>query len=1437
MKHQEKQKNRPPLYIEDLKTYRSNNMTHISQDIPSTHKLPRLLLQTLLAAMALMFTALPAWSFQVQGAEDDYRFSNLTNRNGLRNSHITAILQDNKGYMWFGTLSGLARYDGFRTKMFLYSNDNKHSLPNNTVDDIQQDADGDLWIHTAVGYCRYIYANEVFEREADTWLAKFGIKGAVAKVFIDKQKNTWVIIYGQGCYFIPAKGKKAFRFDYPLNGKTKKSPTLLTNDLITDIDDYHGNVVVTFADGSFSCLDGNAHRILWTNNNLKKFRLNETFYNFVDSENNFWLFYGNKAFIYDSLQKQWYDNTAAFLRSKGIDPLMHEPFFIRDMQTSADGRLWVATDHDGLLLVDYHNRKSRQFLKNDLLRESLPDNSLQKVYIDSHNALWVGTYKNGVAYFSPSSTRFSTIPLGDICAIAQDKTGNLWCGTNDKGIVCYNPKTGQSQHFTTKETGLKTDVVVCAYCMSDGSLYFGTFNGGLARYSHGTWKAWSAAPKGLANNSVWCLGEDKAHRLLIGTLGSGLQIFNPRTETFATFNMKNTKLACDYINSISPAKGNNVLLGHSQNISFFNTSNGKTSNLSSSRQGTSFPSPSVNYAMMDSRGIIWMASPAGITMYDPTTGQLENVNELNGTQGAVGCMVVESKDHNMWLISEFLITHVKLSKDTDGKWMLSMSSYNTYDGLQSGQFNYRSACLLQDGSIAVGGQEGINIIPTTSEEPSNLDAKVLFSGLVLFDTPIAAGEEYEGRVVLEESLDSCRKLNLKADENAFTILLAADEVSIPSHCRFLYRMEGVSDKWMLTPEGNPSVTFTNLSPGNYTLQVKVVNGDGTLSEAISQLHIHVCPPFYLSSWAILLYVVLIVGILFYCRKRMLEKQREKYEREKMEENVRKTEEMNEMKLTFFTNVSHELRTPLTLILSPLASLVKEETDHNKHHKLELIQRNAVRLLGLVNQILDFRKMEKTTTDLTLTTIDIVPFLHDLSNSFAQLANNNIRFSFRSDIKHLVMVFDVDKMGKIVNNLLSNAYKFTPDGGTVSMTVSFKENDMLHITVADTGKGISDEEKKKVFERFYQTDNNTTDGSRGTGIGLNLVMRLVQMHEGKVYVEDNPGGGAVFIVELPVKGNGNVEETGNEHKTEKSAETNIAAKQGNAAERESTLIQATRENAVKTVTEGSTLPAANKDKRTVLLVDDSDDFRDFMHEELAPLYRVVEAVDGKDAWEKMQQERPDIILSDVMMPVMDGNMLCRMVKGDPLLATIPFVMLTARLADEHQKEGYENGADAYITKPFDVDLLKVRMGNFLKNTGEQATEQQEPEKAEEAEKAQSAFSMSEHDRKFMAQVDAYITDNMSDADASVEAMSNHLCMSRVQLYKRMLALTGTTPSEYMRAKRIKRAEEMMHSNDYNISEIAYNVGFNNPRYFSKYFQEAYGMTPSQYRKKLANDKKA
>ena len=599
------------------------------------------------------------------------------------------------------------------------------------------------------------------------------------------------------------------------------------------------------------------------------------------------------------------------------------------------------------------------------------------------------------------------------------------------------------------------------------------------------------------------------------------------------------------------------------------------------------------------------------------------------------------------------------------------------------------------------------------------------------------------------------------------------------------------------------MTFTNLAPGKYVLRVKAINSDGYVGIKEATLGIVVNPPFWMSWWAYLLYAVGLVVVLFLARYRMLKREREKFHLQQIENEVAKNEEINNMKFRFFTNVSHELRTPLTLIISPLEGMLKETTDELQSTRLQLMYRNAQRLLHLVNQLLDFRKGEMSTHQLSLSEGDIISYVHSVCNSFLLMADKkHIQFSFFSGIDTFSMAFDADKVGKIVMNLLSNAFKFTPEGGRVTVMIEHVAGtpDILEIKIADTGIGISDVDKEHIFERFYQADHKGVEETTGNGIGLSLVRDFVTLHEGEVKVFDNIGMGSVFVIQFPVK---HVET-----QVQLPEETGMPV--GDEEDKE--MKEEAREE-----TERKNFPL-------LLIVDDNEDFRIFMRYSLELQYRVKLAVNGKEAWEMMQEELPDLVISDVMMPQMDGNELCRLIKQDKRTAHIPVILLTARQNTEAKLEGLQTGADDYVTKPFNMTILVLRIRKLIELSRYHRVTQGM------IDPAPSEIVITSLDEKLIEKAIKYVEDNMSRTELSVEELSRELGMSRVHLYKKLLQITGKTPIEFIRVIRLKRAAQLLRESQLHVSEVAFEVGFNNPKYFSRYFKDEFGVLPSVYQEK-------
>ena len=757
----------------------------------------------------------------------------------------------------------------------------------------------------------------------------------------------------------------------------------------------------------------------------------------------------------------------------------------------------------------------------------------------------------------------------------------------------------------------------------------------------------------------------------------------------------------------------------------------------------------------------------------------------------------------MWVSTSRKVIRVTVASDGKGSYLFDSRAYNSEDGLQNCDFNQRSIKTLHNGIIAIGGLYGVNVFAPDHIRYNKMLPNVMFTGLSLFDEAVKVGQSYGGRVLIEKELNDVENVEFDYKQNIFSVSFASDNYNLPEKTQYMYKLEGFNNDWLTLPLGVHNVTFTNLAPGKYVLRVKAINSDGYVGMKEATLGIVVNPPFWMSWWAYLLYTIGLVVVFFLARYRMLKREREKFHLQQIENEVAKNEEINNMKFRFFTNVSHELRTPLTLIISPLEGMLKETTDELQSTRLQLMYRNAQRLLHLVNQLLDFRKGEMSTHQLSLSEGDIISYVHSVCNSFLLMADKkHIQFSFFSGIDTFSMAFDADKVGKIVMNLLSNAFKFTPEGGRVTVMIEHVAGtpDMLEIKIADTGIGISDVDKEHIFERFYQADHKGVEETTGNGIGLSLVRDFVTLHEGEVKVFDNIGTGSVFVIQFPVK---HVET-----QVQLPPETGISI----GEEEDKEIKEETREETER------------KDFPLLLIVDDNEDFRIFMRYSLELRYRVKLAVNGNEAWEMMQEELPDLVISDVMMPQMDGNELCRLIKQDKRTAYIPVILLTARQNTEAKLEGLQTGADDYVTKPFNMTILVLRIRKLIELSRYHRVTQGM------IDPAPSEIVITSLDEKLIEKAIKYVEDNMSRTELSVEELSRELGMSRVHLYKKLLQITGKTPIEFIRVIRLKRAAQLLRESQLHVSEVAFEVGFNNPKYFSRYFKDEFGVLPSVYQEK-------
>lgn len=1338
--------------------------------------------------LLLFVLLLSSWMVVAQS----YQFKHLEVSDGLSNNSVNTICKDRDGFMWFGTTTGLNRYDGYTFKIYQHAENDPGSLPDNYITDIVEMPDGRFWVNTGRGYVLFDKEQDCFITDVTGFMKNLESGGVPEQVFVDREGNTCLSVAGEGCYRYKEGGKRLF-FSYVEHSLPEHG--------VTQIAECSDGLLLIYNTGLLVCLDRATLAIKWQSDEIKKYiPAGKTieFSLFVDRDNCIWAYSLMGIWAYDCGTKSWRTDLTAIWSSRP-DVIIHA------VAQDIEGRIWVGKDYDGIDVLEKETGKVTSLVAHDDNGRSLPHNTIYDLYADRDGIMWVGTYKKGVSYYSESIFKFNMYEWGDITCIEQADENRLWLGTNDHGILLWNRSTGKAEPFWRDAEGQLPNPAVSMLKSKDGKLWVGTFNGGLYCMNGSQIRSYKeGVGNALASNNVWALVEDDKGRIWIASLGGGLQCLEPVSGTFETYTSSNSALLENNVTSLCWVDNNTLFFGTAnQGVGMMDMRTREIKKIQGQSGNVKLSNDAVNHVYKDSRGLVWIATREGLNVYDTRRHVFLDLSPVAEAKGNFIAAITEDQERNMWVSTSRKVIRVTVASDGKGSYLFDSRAYNSEDGLQNCDFNQRSIKTLHNGIIAIGGLYGVNVFAPDHIRYNKMLPNVMFTGLSLFDEAVKVGQSYGGRVLIEKELNDVENVEFDYKQNIFSVSFASDNYNLPEKTQYMYKLEGFNNDWLTLPLGVHNVTFTNLAPGKYVLRVKAINSDGYVGIKEATLGIVVNPPFWMSWWAYLLYAVGLVIVLFLARYRMLKREREKFHLQQIENEVAKNEEINNMKFRFFTNVSHELRTPLTLIISPLEGMLKETTDELQSTRLQLMYRNAQRLLHLVNQLLDFRKGEMSTHQLSLSEGDIISYVHSVCNSFLLMADKkHIQFSFFSGIDTFSMAFDADKVGKIVMNLLSNAFKFTPEGGRVTVMIEHVAGtpDILEIKIADTGIGISDVDKEHIFERFYQAGHKGVEETTGNGIGLSLVRDFVTLHEGEVKVFDNIGMGSVFVIQFPVK---HVET-----QVQLPEETGMPA--GDEEDKE--MKEEAREE-----TERKNFPL-------LLIVDDNEDFRIFMRYSLELQYRVKLAVNGKEAWEMMQEELPDLVISDVMMPQMDGNELCRLIKQDKRTAHIPVILLTARQNTEAKLEGLQTGADDYVTKPFNMTILVLRIRKLIELSRYHRVTQGM------IDPAPSEIVITSLDEKLIEKAIKYVEDNMSRTELSVEELSRELGMSRVHLYKKLLQITGKTPIEFIRVIRLKRAAQLLRESQLHVSEVAFEVGFNNPKYFSRYFKDEFGVLPSVYQEK-------
>lgn len=1339
------------------------------------------------------------FSFACVAQDPHYQFGRIDMSKGLSNPIVNDIFQDSIGFIWFATASGLNRYDGHSMKVFKNIPGDSTSLDNDNLIRIFEGPEGRLWIRSYYGSVVYNPKTENFDRDADRFLKKYGVhSGLITYVKKDKQGRFWFMHYDQGLFCFNPKDNKTVRLFPEANDTT----TISTSRMSSLAEDSEGNMWVIHQNGTFEKLDKETLRVSFRSYALRdKFEAQLYEYDFmIDSENELWIYTDRNFGVYN-----FRPANAEFrhLHPGAAQGKLKSGIINRILQ---DGKnlIWIVTENGGINLLDKKNFSVRYFQWDELDSKSPIENTGYSILKDRQGIIWIG-YKNGVSFYHPDIFRFQsythkegrpgTLPFNDISSLVEDKSGNTWIGTNGAGLICFNRQKNTFvtyRHDPRNTNSLSNDIIVSLLIDHENILWIGTYYGGLNRFDGKNFTHYvnnPNDPKSLGNDNIWEIYEDQDHNLWLGTLNGGLDMYNREKKEFYHYKSNElNSIHTPYVPAILQDREGNMLIGTAYGLEVLDKSSGRfTHYVRSGEDPNSISSNSVQCIFQDSRGWVWIGTNGGLNRFDYKKNTFYHLREQDGLAHNSVLTILEDHEHNLWVSTPVGISKLSISENGE---RFTFQNYTEFDGLIKGVYHENAALRCSSGELMFGGSGGLTIFNPVDIRTDSSAVPVILTDFQIFNHTVQVGELINKKVILNASISQTKKITLGPGNNFFSIEFAALNYIHPERSKYQYKLDRFNENWITTSAGQRMATFTNLDPGDYVFRVRGTNSDGVWSDQETQLHITVLPPFWKSTMAFVLYTLIAFSALLFGRRMVVTRERLRYKIESERLSAQRLHELDELKIKFFTNVSHELRTPLTLIITPLEQIIKGPGQPEKK-QLHVVYKNARRLLNLVNQLLDFKRVDGEDLKLNPSEGDLIKFISDLVWSFSDLSEKkDIQLTFNSNAGSLETLFDPDKIEKIVFNLLSNAFKFTPDHGRVSVELNLmREADvrMLQIKVSDTGIGIPPDKQEKVFERFYQNEVPMHMVNQGSGIGLAITQEFVKLHEGTIELQSQVGKGSTFIVTLPLPDiNSDLTSVENDADVDLNED------------------------------------AENNTKTTILLVDDSDDFRSYLRESLRSQYTILEAANGKLGLEVAINHLPELIVCDVMMPEMDGVELCRRIKADPATSHIAVILLTARTAIEQKIEGFQSGANDYITKPFSFEVLASRIENLIRmrDLRHQQFQQQLDIKV-------SDVHIASADEKLVQDAVKVVEDNLTNENFSVEVMSRMLAMSRVQLYKKLFSLTGKSPIEFIRFIRIKRAAQLLEKSGLTVAEVAYQVGFNNPKYLAKYFRAVYNMLPSEY----------
>lgn len=1322
--------------------------------------------------------------------------------NELSSSLINDVYQDKNELIWIATNDGLNRYDGSKFTIYKQNDKNSNSLLHNLVRIIFEDSQGHLLIGLFNGLQLYDYATDTFTEIP--LILEDGRKYNSHVLTMVERKNGDVLIgtSGQGIFLLKAEGDHFY-------GKQIKQyvPSYFINFLYED--EGQNLWVSTQNKGLFR---------LSNDNKLKSFSGPKK------------MFGNNISSIVEDITGNLYVGSYTkgfFLHDKHTDTFSqipspdHQNLPVNSLYLSKDGIIYIGTEGEGMKVYDPASEK----ISNTNFNVASIDFSKVKIHSiieDESGNIWAGIFQKGVLllpkktnnfrYIGHKSIKNDIIGSNAVTAIYKDHEGTLWVGTDGDGIYGIGPDGKQIAHFEhTADPNTVPSIIMSIYEDSNHDLWIGSYRKGIAKLNRKTGKC-DYVEQLLDQNSdsvqrIFSFEEDGNKNLWIGSMGAGLFKMNLETENITHYNpikgpdyRSNANfLHNGWIDCLLLSRNGKLYIGTYDGLGCLDI---KTNNFVATYGTNRLLQGHIIYSLYeDTQGTIWIGTSKGLMYITTSSNKIHSYTMENGLPSNVICAIEEDRNNNLWISTNYGISKMNLKKH-------SFINYYSDDGLQGNEFSKGASFVDKDGQIIFGGLSGITYFQPDEIIDERKELEVRITDFYIHDQAVKKGMKSGGHEIINASVIAADTFYLSYLDNSFSIEFSAMEFNNPERITYMYAMG--DNPWITLRPGTNNVTFNNLSPGEYTFKVKAEDYN-TYSD-VKEIAVVISPVWYFSVWAKITYFSILVVVAYLIVQQIRHRYRT---RQKMLEHIH-AKQVNEAKLQFFINIAHEIRTPMTLIISPLKKLINKDKNSERQKAYFTMHRNSERILLLINQLMDIRKIDKGQMRLMFQKIELVDFIRDLCSIFdEQTKTKHLALQFQSEIEKLEVWIDPKNFDKVILNVLANALKFTPKSGKIGFYLRTGEDknaenglqEYFEIIISDSGIGIDKSELEHVFECFYQTKTSQNHFSEGTGIGLHLTSSIVELHHGTIKAENNQEGpGCRFIIRLPL---------GNEHLKADEIKDDFPAMQK--------PIHTDPPLALPTV-ETTETKIKSKSKHRVLIVDDDEEIRKYICQELATEYHMMACSNGKEALSLVLGKTPDLIISDIMMPEIDGISLCRKIKQNINVNHIPIILLTAKSEEEDNLEGLGTGADAYIVKPFNIEILNKTIQNIIRNRemlrNNFSGNQLQKDKVKK-------ITLKSSNEKLMQKIIDIVNKNIKKPAFNVEMLASEIGISRVHLHRKTKELTNQSTRDLIRNIRLQQAANLLSSKNLNISEVAFAVGFTSLATFSNSFKEFYGVSPTIY----------